>query len=306
MTNSTDSFARQANSVESHSVFRTSLLLPICLLLMTGPALAQGTSTTRVEQGDPTIAYSGNWYVNESAVHSGGLAALTNAPGARATISFVGTGITWVGVMDGWAGLATVYLDGAMTVVNSYSAEGLNQHAMFSATGLSAETHTLSIEVTHERAAGTDGSWVWIDAFDIENGSAVPGNVTARAGRVEEDDPALAFVGRWYANGNPDLSSGGAVLAMDAGSRATIAFNGTGISWVSYRDEWSGIARVFVDGQVRTTVDTYLSPARLHMVPYRIEGLPFGTHTLTIEATGTRNASSKGAWIWLDAFDVVR
>src|SRR5687767_15472821 len=30
--------------------------------------------------------------------------------------SFTGTGITWVGVIDGYSGLATVYVDGQMTV----------------------------------------------------------------------------------------------------------------------------------------------------------------------------------------------
>ena len=34
-------------------------------------------------------------------------------------------------------------------------------------------------------------------------------------------------------------------------------------------------------------------------------GWRLGTHSMTIEATGTRNESSKGSWIWLDSFDVV-
>jgi hypothetical protein len=33
------------------------------------------------------------------------------------------------------------------------------------ASGLAPGTHTFSIEVTHERGPGTDGSWVWIDAL---------------------------------------------------------------------------------------------------------------------------------------------
>jgi len=282
------------------------VLLPLVLTLNVSPASAQRASTTRVEQDDPSVTYSGNWYSNDSTGHSRGVAALTNAPGARATMSFTGTGITWVGVMDAWAGLATVHLDGAMVVVNTYREVGDYQHAIFTARGLSSGTHTLSIEVTHERGEKTDGSWVWIDAFDIENGSGVPGGTTAAAGRVEENHPALMFTGRWYGNANAAHSEGNAVLAMDSGSRATITFNGTGVSWMGYRDEWSGIARVYVDGELQTTIDNYLSPSQARAILYAIEGLPFGTHALTIEATGTRNASSKGSWIWLDAFDVMR
>ena len=268
--------------------------------------MAQGSSTTRVEQDDRSIVYSGNWYSNDGANHSGNVATLTNAPGARATITFTGTGIAWLGVIDGWSGLATVYLDGAMTVVDTYSETAVHQREIYAARGLSPGPHTLSIEVTHERGPGTEGSWIWIDAFDIENGKGMPGGTQATGGRVEENHPALAFTGRWYSRLNPAYSGGGSALAMDAGSRVSLSFNGTGIAWVAYRDEWSGIARVYVDGDLKTTIDTYLSPSRTGEVPYTISGLDSGAHTLTIEVTGTRNSSAEGSWIWLDAFDVTR
>ena len=98
----------------------------------------------------------------------------------------------------------------------------------------------LSIEVTHERGPGTQGSWVWIDAFDIENGSPIRGGITANTGRVEEDDPALLYTGHWYPNINRDHSAGRATMAMDASARVTIRFNGTGIAWNAYRDAWRG------------------------------------------------------------------
>jgi hypothetical protein len=286
-------------------VRRTFLFLPL-ILLTASPGVAQGRSTTRIEQGDRSIVYSGNWYANDSADHSGTTAALTNAPGARASVTFTGTGIAWIGVTDGWSGLATVYLDGEMKVVDTYSETAAYQRAIYEARGLSPGPHTLSIEVTHERGPGTDGSWVWIDAFDIENGTGLPGGIPAPSGRVEENNPALVFTGRWYSRLNPAYSGGGSVLSMDAGSRLSLSFDGTGIAWVAYRDEWSGIARVYVDGELKTTIDNYLAPSQTGVVPYSIGGLGSGTHTLTIEATGTRNSSSQGAWIWVDAFDVTR
>ena len=36
------------------------------------------------------------------------------------------------------------------------------------------------------------------------------------------------------------------------------------------------------------------------------KGLPPGNHSLTIEVTGTHNQRSGGAWVWLDAFDVMQ
>jgi alpha-amylase len=284
-------------------IARIFFLIPALLALSVSLALAQG-GVTRVDNTDSSITYSGNWYSNSNSAHIGGVAALTNTGGSRATITFTGTGITWLGVADGWSGLATVYLDGNMKIVDTYGSPTRYQQPLYTARGLSSGTHTLSIEITHERDGNTQGSWVWIDAFDIENGSGVPGGVTATTGRIEENNPALSFVGRWYSNVSAAHSGGNCALATDAGSRVTINFNGTGISWVAYKDEWSGIARVYLDGALKTTIDTYQSPSQARTVPYSVGGLAPGTHTLTIEATGTRNSSSKGSWVWVDGFDV--
>jgi len=48
---------------------------------------------------------------------------------------------------------------------------------------------------------------------------------------------------------------------MDGGARATATFSGSEVRWIGYRDEWSGIANVYLDGQLKGTVDTFASPA---------------------------------------------
>jgi hypothetical protein len=93
---------------------------------------------------------------------------------------------------------------------------------------------------------------------------------------------------------------------MNTGSKVTVSFEGTGISWIGYRDEWSGVANVYVDGVQKTQIDTYLSPSKAQTTLYTITNLASGAHTLTIEATGARSESSKGSWVWVDAFDIVR
>ena len=285
----------------------TSLSGSLVVVIAAFLTLAQSAAAnvTRIEQDNPGVVYSGNWYTNSSTGHSGGVAALTNTRGARATITFTGTGISWVGVKDGWSGLANVYLDGKMEVIDTWGT-GQYQQALFTARGLTGGAHTLSIEVTHERNNRTEGSWVWIDSFLIENGEPVQGGVTATVGRVEENHPALVFAGRWFSNASPVHSAGNVALAMDAGARVTVSFDGTGIRWIGYRDEWSGVARVYVDGEPKATVDGYLAPSHGQSTLFSIADLAPGAHTLLIEATGTRNESSKGSWIWLDAFDVIR
>jgi len=284
------------------SLQRAVLYLP--LFVAVTASFARGESVTRIEQNDPSVIYSGNWYSNTNAANSGGLAALTNTKGARASLTFTGSSISWLGVSDGWAGFATVYVDGVMTIVDTYSLVAYYQRTLFTARGLGAGPHTISIEVMHERGPGTEGSWVWIDGFEIEGGAPIPGGATASAGRVEDSDAALEFSGRWYSRASSAYSGGTAVLATDAGFRITLNFKGTGVSWIGYRDEWSGMARVYVDGAAKTTVDNYQSPSVARAVVYSIDGLSPGPHTVTIEVTGTRNSSAKGAWVWVDAFDV--
>jgi hypothetical protein len=99
-------------------------------------------------------------------------------------------------------------------------------------------------------------------------------------------------------------SGGSSVMAMDAGSRATVTFNGTGVTWIGYRDAWSGIANVYVDDVLKGSVDTYAASDVAQAKLYSVSGLPSGSHKLSIEVSGKKGTSSHGLWVWVDAFDV--
>ncbi len=264
------------------------------------------TAVTQILENDPSIVYAGTWYKNFESPNIGGQAFLTNAKGATATLSFTGTGITWIGVLDPYSGLAQVYLDGTPNTVDTYGASTQYQQPLFSVHGLASGTHTLSIEVLHQRDGETSGSWIWINAFNIENGSGIVGGVSAPAGHIEQNDPAITYSGNWYLNTNPIMSGGSAALATDANSSATVTFNGTGITWIGYQDQWSGIANVYVDGTLQSpAVDTYVVSQKAQSSVYSITGLSSGTHSLMIVVSGTHDAASAGSWIWIDAFNVM-
>ena len=122
--------------------------------------------------------------------------------------------------------------------------------------------------------------------------------------RTEQDASAVSYSGSWSNNSQSVNSGGSAVLSMDAGSSSTFTFAGTGVRWIGYRDEWSGIASVSLDGQVQASVDTYATPSQARAVLWSATGLAAGSHTLKITVTGSHNASSGGSWVWIDAFDV--
>jgi hypothetical protein len=90
---------------------------------------------------------------------------------------------------------------------------------------------------------------------------------------------------------------------MDPGASVIFDFTGTGVSWIGYRDAWSGVARVYLNGVLQKEVDTYAPVDEPQAVLYTRSGLSPGRHRLAIQVTGERNPESMGSWIWVDAFE---
>ena len=127
---------------------------------------------------------------------------------------------------------------------------------------------------------------------------------TTTAVRYEQNNPAVQLTGNWLPNSGAFNSGGSAILAMDQGSQARFTFTGTGVQWIGYRDAWSGIAQVYLDGALQGTIDTYSAGQQAQAVVYSLSGLSKASHNLTLVVAGTHNANSGGAWVWVDAFDV--
>jgi uncharacterized protein (TIGR03437 family) len=280
------------------------ILLVFLVAALPGAVLAQ--TVTRFEQNDPRITYTGTWYPNTNSLESGGSALLANLRGSQAVVIFNGTGITWIGASDYYSGMCYLTLDGVPSTVDTSNPSGatLYQQPLFTVRGLTPGLHRLTIEVFHSHDASTDASWIWVDAFDIENGSLAGGTMAAGAGLVQQTDVATNYFGHWFQNAGAQYSGGSVNLVVDAGAHVDLTFNGTGITWIGYRDEWSGFAQVLLDGALQATVDTYLTPSQAQTPTYSLTGLAPGTHVLSIVATGTHSAASAGSWVWVDAFQV--
>jgi hypothetical protein len=273
-------------------------------------------SGARHEEDSPAIAYSDGWFPNSMTGHSAGGATLSMDPGTRARFTFEGTGVRWLGYRDDWSGVARVHLDGSLAAtVDTYASPAQTQTVLYAVDGLAAGTHVLEIEVTGAIGASSSGAWVWIDAFEVAgSGSGTPtgepgdtegpGDTSGATGWLEEDDPAVTFTGAWRPEAAANHSGGAATHAMDRGSRATLHFDGTAVRWIGHSDEWSGVAKVLVDGVLVKKVNTYSPSPRSKQTLFSVAGLPPGPHTLVIEVTGWGNKRAKSAWIWIDAFEV--
>jgi hypothetical protein len=95
--------------------------------------------------------------------------------GDRATLAFTGTGVSLIGYQDEWAGIARLTLDGvSVGTVDFYRTPSRAQAVLYSVSGLPPGSHTLAVEVTGTRNAASGGNGIWIDAFDVTTGAAVP------------------------------------------------------------------------------------------------------------------------------------
>lgn len=165
-------------------------------------------------------------------------------------------------------------------------------------------THTLTAQAWDTTGNGATSAPVRVT---VANGVL---GLTALRTRSEETAGTRAPSGAWYeatsAGSGVALSGGRAVFAQLAGASATFTFTGTGVRWIGVPCEICGTADVWIDGTRVTMVDTY-APARpaASTTIFTSPALAAGSHTLVIAVTGDRNGSSGGAFVVVDAFDVV-
>ncbi len=235
-------------------------------------------------QGDTSKSWSG-WY-----------AAVSTTPGARATLPFKGTSISWIGFRGPDAGMARVYLDGSVAAdVDLYYPDNRVQAIAYTSPQLADGSHTLVIEATGLKNAASTGTRVVVDAFSV----AKPGT------RSEETDGSVTYTGSWdHGNFNRAWSMRTISASSVPGAQATFTFTGTAVDWIGSRKSTTGIARVYLDGAFVTEIDTYAPGDGLQETIFSAMGLTPGSHTLTIEVTGRKNAASNSAYIVVDAFDV--
>jgi hypothetical protein len=263
------------------------------------------TGVRRYEETDPSVSFSPGWTQEAGwTAWSGGTVMESTTPGAQATFTFDGTSATWIGVRAPNGGIARVFVDGVFASEVDLFARSTEIHVtVFTASGLANGSHTLAIEVTglkntDSQAVNSPGAWVWVDAFDVP---------TQVVSHLQDTDPDMTYTAGWT-GGDTNFSWSGwyAHVSTTAGEQATLTFNGTSISWIGYRGPDAGIARVFLDGVFAGEVDLYYSDPRTQAIVFTSPPLADANHTLTIEATGLRNAASSDARVVVDAFDVTK
>jgi len=218
---------------------------------------------------------------------SGGLYRTSSTQHATAAFKFTGTGVTWVTRKGPDQGVASVQIDGTNEAnVDLYRASPERFSQTYS--GLSSMTHKITVTVTGTANPASTGASVAVDAF-------VVGTTTS-----QESSPAITY-DSWVGATATYASGGTYRYSGVSGSTASLTFTGTRVDWFTSSGPANGIASVSIDGAGQGTVDLY-SPGVTWDVVQSYSGLASGAHTIVITALGSKNASSTGTRVVVDAF----
>ena len=123
--------------------------------------------------------------------------------------------------------------------------------------------------------------------------------------RYHQTDRRLAYSGTWTTGRNPAASGGSLAIANSAGSSVRISFVGTAVTCIAKRGPIYGKASIAVDGVDRGTVDLYSESGEWYKAIWATDSLKMGRHTVKISWTGLKSEASSGAYINVEAFEVM-
>ena len=117
---------------------------------------------------------------------------------------------------------------------------------------------------------------------------------------VQESSRRIRYRGTWSVAKHPKYLNGLVRRSNQRGASASIAFKGTGISWVGPKGPTRGRARVYVDGKLSKTVNLWASGYVPNRVLYTVKWADMGSHSLKIVVLGTAGHPT----VAIDAFVV--
>lgn len=123
-------------------------------------------------------------------------------------------------------------------------------------------------------------------------------SAVANVSVVQESNSAITYRGTWRKAYHSGYMGGKARATRIRGAKARLAFTGTAVAWIGPIGPTRGKARVYIDGTLVKTVNTWASSFRASRVLFTKVWDRVGTHRITIVANGTAGHPTVG----LDAF----
>src|SRR5205814_7081569 len=118
-----------------------------------------------------------------------------------------------------------------------------------------------------------------VSAIDLASNVSTPASgPTFTLALRQDNNAAIAYTGGWQVR-NHAYASGGTTRATSAANQtATFTFSGTSVAWISTRGADRGQAEVYVDGQLKGTVDLYNATLQGRRIVFAANNLGSGQH----------------------------
>jgi hypothetical protein len=145
--------------------------------------------------------------------------------------------------------------------------------------------HTYRYEVRAHDRAGNVSAWV-------------PG-ITVTGTLFQESSSAIRWAGAWTTSSSSLYSGGSVRYATTVGANASLTTSTRGLAFVTTRGPNRGVARIYVDGILKATVDLYAPTYQYRYVAYAGRWTSLSTHTIQVIVLGTSGRPR----VDLDAFE---
>jgi hypothetical protein len=265
---------------------------------------------------------SGQWWVYQAyaqltgnqvaGTNSGGMAVLATEDRSR------GRATALLGNNSGQSGTTTVTLNGLsatpwllsggtvhVTVQRIPDQSQLVTPITVTDTALTPSNGSISVPVNV--VSGTDAYTITLSPNGVAPTPPPVATTAVDANSTGAGIDQFSYSSGWgVANGISDMYAGTANWTQTAGSTAQFQFQGSQVALHAVRDTDQGMMTVSVDGSAPVTLDDYAATRNASGIVWTSPVLASGSHTLTVTATGNRNASSSGSTIALDSADILQ
>ena len=257
-------------------------------------------ATSRIEQNNSNLVYTGAWSKSSSASDSGGSYTYVNAA-ASVTVRFTGTYLAYVTKKSPAYGVVKITLDGGTPVsVDLYNGSAYYQQKVWNTGVLVNGAHTVKLEWAGVRRAAATACNIGLDAFDVAGVLNGPLGVPAVT-RYQQTDTHLVWAGTWATFSTTSASSGSYKRASASTASVTVKFTGTNLKWIATRGTTMGKAYVSLDGGTAQLIDLANATAVYQQEVWNSGVLVSGAHSAKIWWYPSNTA---GKYINVDAFDV--
>ncbi|MNI34309.1 hypothetical protein D3C73_882980 [compost metagenome] len=247
----------------------------------------------RYEDTSSSLAFTGPWTQVSGSAYSGTTAKQINEQG-QVEFAFVGSYIGWIGSKNDKQGIANVYIDGIKVASPSlFSKTALDNQLVYEKI-VPYGQHTFSVEWTGKtdpNGKKTGTAFINVDAFTVDH-------------LIQEDDATTTFSGAWKTNFSLKHYGGIAKYADSPDAYVQFKFEGTQVKLLAYTGPNRGLADIYIDDKLVSTVDLYSPAPEFRTIVFESDVLPAGKHTLKVMPSGTKNAASGGTTISVDAISV--